>query len=210
MKNQCIVVGGVPIKNPERILKKIHPDAFIIYCDGGLKNREILDIEPDLVVADFDSFPKGDYAPETLELPHIKDDSDTAVAVKEALKRGYRDFILAGCVGLRLDHTLGNIAILLSLFDMGINALMIDDFSEMEIVGKNEKTISPEFPYFSLMNIDGRAGGVSIKNALYSHEWVDMENGFTLGLSNEPLPGQTARVFVREGRLLLLRIFEKD
>ena len=52
---------------------------------------------------------------ETIVLPCEKDDTDTVFAVKEALKRGFQDFLLIGVIGGRLDHTLGNVSLLLML-----------------------------------------------------------------------------------------------
>lgn len=39
--------------------------------------------------------------------------TDTVYAMKEAIKRGFDTFLLIGVVGGRLDHTLGNVSMLL-------------------------------------------------------------------------------------------------
>ena len=82
---------------------------------------------------------------ETIVLPCEKDDTDTLFAVKEALKRGFEDFILIGVVGARLDHTLGNVSILLHLDSLGNKGKIIDDYSEMEIVSKEPAYIDDSY-----------------------------------------------------------------
>lgn len=107
---------------------------FYVFCDGGLKHREGLGVEPDLIVGDFDSSDRPELDVETVVLPKEKDDTDTFFAVKEAIRRGFDDFLLLGVFGQRLDHTLGNISILLYLAGSGKNAIAVDDFAEFEII----------------------------------------------------------------------------
>ena len=73
---------------------------------------------------------------ETIILPHEKDDTDTVYAVKEAVSRGFSDFLLIGVIGDRFDHSLGNISILLMLDSLGKTAKIVDDYSEMEEYAK--------------------------------------------------------------------------
>ena len=41
---------------------------------------------------------------------------------------------MLGVIGARLDHTLGNVSILLYLYSPGKKGTIIDDYSEMEII----------------------------------------------------------------------------
>ena len=76
-------------------------------------------------MGDFDSYENPDLETETIVLPCEKDDTDTAFAVKEALKRGFQDFLLVGVIGERLDHTLGNVSLLLMLDTQGKHAAAV-------------------------------------------------------------------------------------
>lgn len=51
-------------------------------------------MKPGLIVGDFDSHENPHLDVETIVLPCEKDDTDTVFAVKEAMKRGYTDFLL--------------------------------------------------------------------------------------------------------------------
>ena len=85
---------------------------------------------------------------------------------------------------------------------------MIDDFSELELVGKEEKSISDKYAYFSLLNITGTARGITIKDALYPLENAEITQEYQYGVSNEVLSGKTALVSVSEGNLLLVKVWK--
>ena len=219
---RCVIVGGAPIENYDRIKGYLRDDDFIIYCDCGLKHRERLEVKPDLIVGDFDSYEKSklggisinmenatatdEDSSEVIELCPVKDDTDTSHAVTVALERGFEDFLLVGMTGRRMDHTLGNVYILHRLDELNKKALMADDYSEMSIVNRETVSIDDSMPFFSLINITGKASGITIKNAKYpleNGEIVQIHND--LGVSNEVLPGMMASISVKEGKLLLIR-----
>lgn len=206
MKKRCVIVGGAAISDYETVRRYLKPDDFNIFCDCGLAHREALGVAPHLIVGDFDSHLNPHLAVETIVLPCEKDDTDTVFAVKEAVKRGFDDFLLLGCVGGRLDHTLGNVSILLMLHAMGKHALLVDDHSEMEIVSGEPICIDASFPFFSLLNISGTARGITVEGAKYPLRDAEIQCTYQYGISNEVLPSRQARVSVREGALLLIRI----
>lgn len=203
---RCVIVGGADIQRYDRIRAHLREDDFYICCDSGLRHRESLGITPDLIVGDFDSHENPHLDIETIVLPCEKDDTDTVFAVKEAMRRGFQDFLLTGVIGGRLDHTLGNISLLLMLDTWGNHAAALDDCSELEIVSDRPVRIESRYPYFSLLNISGLARGVTIRNAKYPLSGAEITCEYQYGISNEVLPGMTAEVSVEEGRLLLVKV----
>lgn len=207
MKRRCVIVGGAGIRNYQTLWDYLNPDDFNMFCDSGLFHQEALGIEPHLIVGDFDSHPNPGLDVETIVLPCEKDDTDTVFAVKEALKRGFDDFLLLGVVGGRLDHTLGNVSILLMLHRQGKRALLVDDYSEMEIVSKAPVCIDDSFRFFSLLNISGTAEGITVEGAKYPLREAEIRCTYQYGISNEVLPGRQARVSVEQGELLLIKVW---
>ena len=203
---RCVIVGGAEINNYEYIRSCLRKDDFTVFCDSGLKHLEALQVTPGLIVGDFDSHENPHLDVETVVLPCEKDDTDTVYAVKEAIKRGYEDFLLIGVIGARLDHTLGNVSILLYLDSLGMRGIIFDDYSEMEIVSSSPVSIDDSFAYFSLLNISGTAKGVTVENAKYPLQNAQITCEYQYGVSNEVLPGYTAKVSVREGKLLLIKV----
>lgn len=203
--NRCIIVGGADINNYAFIRDALQPDDYVIFCDSGLKHLDALQVQPSLIVGDFDSHENPQLDVETLVLPCEKDDTDTVYAMKEAIRRGYDTFLLIGVVGGRLDHTLGNVSMLLYLDSLGLKGSIVDDYSEMEIVSSSPVSIEDKYTFFSLLNISGCARGISIQNAKYPLDDGEITCEYQYGVSNEVLPGKTAVVSVREGKLLLIK-----
>ena len=204
---RCVIVGGADINNYEYIKDSLGDEDYIIFCDSGLKHMEGLGVGPSLIVGDFDSFEDPRLDVETIVLPCEKDDTDTVYGVREGIKRGFDDFLIIGAVGARLDHTLGNLYILSMLQSFGKRGRIIDDYSEMELVTASPAMVDDSFSFFSLVNITGKAKGVTIKNAKYPLENAEITCSYQYGISNEVLVGKTAEVSVKEGALLLIKVF---
>ncbi len=207
--SRCVIVAAGQILDYERAKSFLQSDDFFIFCDGGLIHADGLGLKPDLIVGDFDSCNSEDLARwkdscETVRLPREKDDTDTLFAVKLALERGYSDFLLLGAMGGRFDHALGNISILLYLDGLGKKVLLVDDYSQMQIVGKEPFFIKDNCSYFSVLTVAGDVSGVTIKNAKYPLKNAKLSADFQLGISNEVLPGKVAEVSVEQGRVLVI------
>ena len=204
---RCVIVGSADINNYEYIKDSLGDEDYIIFCDSGLKHMEGLGVGPSLIVGDFDSFEDPRLDVETIVLPCEKDDTDTVYGVREGIKRGFDDFLIIGAVGARLDHTLGNLYILCMLQSFGKRGRIIDDYSEMELVTASPTMVDDSFSFFSLVNITGKAKGVTIKNAKYPLENAEITCSYQYGISNEVLVGKTAEVSVKDGALLLIKVF---
>ena len=212
---RCVIVGGAPIRDYERVRAYLKEGDYLIYCDSGLCHMEGLDREPSLIVADFDSHEDPHMDVETIVLPVAKDDTDTVYAVREALARGYRDFLLIGVFGARLDHTLVNAYVLFDLDARGCTAIAVDDYSEFEVLSAGTDAegrcvpgtayVEERFPYFSLINMTGVARGVTIQGAKFGLQDSEITSEYQYATSNEVIPGQTAEITIREGKLLLIR-----
>ena len=202
---RCVIVGGAGINNYDYIRSRLYVDDYIVFCDSGLRHLEPLQVKPSLIVGDFDSHDNPHLDVETIVLPCEKDDTDTVFAVKEAIKRGFDDFLLIGVVGARLDHTLGNVSILLYLDSIGKKGIVIDDYSEMEIVSNEPAYIEDSYAFFSLLNVSGTAKGITIENAKYLLNNAEITCEYQYGVSNEVLPCKTAKVSILEGKLLLIK-----
>lgn len=74
----------------------------------------------------------------------------------------------------------------------------------MEIISSEPAYVDNSFAYFSLLNITGVAKGITIENAKYPLENAVITSEYQYGISNEVLPGRIAKIFVSEGKLLLI------
>ena len=210
---KCVIIGAAEIKNYKRAKEYLSKDDFFIFCDGGLAHAENLEVKPSLIIGDFDSYPREKAAADNTDnaqmivLPREKDDTDTVFAVKEGMRRGFSEFLLLGAVGQRLDHSLANVSILLMLDGAEKSGLILDDYSEIRLVGRKTAYIDDKFSYFSLLNITGKAEGITIRNAKYPLENGRITCDYQYGVSNEVLTGEQAEVSVAWGLLLLIKVF---
>ena len=85
--------------------------------------------------------------------------------------------------------------------------MIVDDYSEMSLVGQAPAYIDERFSYFSLLNISGKAEGVTIEGAKYPLKDAVISCDYQYGVSNEVLAGGRAAVSVADGRLLLIKAF---
>ncbi|MCR4687512.1 MAG: thiamine diphosphokinase [Lachnospiraceae bacterium] len=203
---RCVIVGGADINNYEYLKNIIMEDDYVIYCDSGLRHMDKLGLKPSLIVGDFDSHVNPHLDVETIVLPVVKDDTDTVYAAKEGVKRGFEEFLLIGVIGGRLDHSLANVSILLYLRNEGLEGVIVDDYSIMKIVGQKTEYIPDKYSYFSLVNITGKAEGITIKNAKYEIQNAVITTDYQYGVSNEITPGKVAEVSVSDGELLLVMV----
>ena len=177
---------------------------------------EKLGAAPSLIIGDWDSHADPHLDVETITLPVAKDDTDTVYAMREGMKRGFKKFLLIGSAGERLDHTLVNVYILTTLENRGLHGMIVDDYSEMELISSwtdeegnchpGEAAVEDRYQFFSLIALEGEARGVTIKNAKFGLEGASIGPDYQYATSNEVIPGETAEITVENGRLLLIKI----
>ena len=216
-KRRCVIVGGAPIIDYHNLIHYLRDDVYLVFCDCGLKHLQKLQdakgsaFSPDLIVGDFDSYDNPELdGIETIVLPVVKDETDTAFAASEGLRRGFTEFLIIGAIGGRMDHSLVNISLLYKLYQAGCQATLIDDYSEMCIVGKEPSYVDDSFPFFSLLNMFGPSRDITITGAKYNVSGAEIKAAEQYATSNEVTPGQTACITVGEGELLLIKILREQ
>lgn len=137
--NRCVIICGSPDNNPEFIKKQIRENEYVICADSGYLYARNAGIVPDLFIGDFDSF-KGTIPSniEIITLKTHKDDTDSMHCAEVALDRGYRDIVLLGATGGRLDHTFGNLSILQYLYNKGASAKIFNSDGYIEYISKGD------------------------------------------------------------------------
>lgn len=204
--SRCVIVGGAEIKDYNRIKTLLKKDDFFIFCDCGLKHRGGLSVSPSLIVGDFDSAKNPNDEAETIVLPCEKDDTDTVFAAREGIRRGFEEFLILGGVGGRLDHTLGNVSLLLLLKEAGKKATLCDDYSDMEIVTDKTCEVTDNYKFFSLLSLSDKTEGVTVTDAKYPLKNAVITSSFPVGISNEVIKGKAAKVSLTKGNLLLIKV----
>lgn len=205
---KCIIVGSVKTESFNE--KEKAPNALYIAADGGYEQMKSRGVTPDVLLGDFDSldreaeFPKG---AEIIKYPIEKDDTDTLLAVKEAIKRGCEEITLYGALGgERFDHSIATLQTLTYAAACGVRITAVGESEGKPFYVTAIKDGEIEFPpeyegTLSVMCADGYCQGVTVENAKYCVENAIMTPSFPIGVSNSFIKGKTARVSVKKGTL---------
>lgn len=207
------------------------PGDLVLAADGGYRALYSLGYTPDLLLGDFDSLGDLPLPPDlpVLRFPARKDDTDTGLALRHGLDRGFRDFALYGCAGGRVDHLLANLQSMARISRLGAAIrLAAPEYDAWALTGPAPSTPAPDAsgpaphapdgpaatltlpdrPGGTLVSVfchGDRAEGVTLTGLSYPLDGADLTGDFPLGVSNRRLEGQPATVSVRRGTLLIFQ-----
>lgn len=125
------------------------PGDLVLAADGGYRALYSLGYTPDLLLGDFDSLGDLPLPPDlpVLRFPARKDDTDTGLALRHGLDRGYRDFALYGCAGGRVDHLLANLQSMARVSRLGAAIrLAAPEYDAWALTGPAPSTPAPSTP----------------------------------------------------------------
>lgn len=199
----CWIFGGAPITDYSCI--NVSEDSVIIAADGGYDHLKRLNICPDYIIGDLDSY-KGELPQncEIITVPVRKDDTDMMLAVKKALEIGCTQIYICGALGGRLDHSIANIQTLEYIFDNDGYGIIVDNDNIVSIQDKGVVTYQKmDGWYFSVFSLTERSE-LSLTGTSFEVDNCILTRGFPLGVSNEIIMDNAA-VTVFSGRLLIIR-----
>lgn len=178
---------------------------YIICCDAGIDAAKRHGVTPNLIVGDFDSYTGAlDKEIETLRFPVEKDDTDSMLAVREGLSRGFTDFFLLCSLGGRLDHTVANLQTLVFIKEQGGNGTLIGPTDTVRLLcGGAIDILRREGYTFSLFSLGEKCEGVTLTGMQYPLDNATVTNGFPIGLGNHIIE-PVGRVSVKSGTLIII------
>lgn len=203
---RAVIIGAAPVADWSFLQDYLRPDDTVICADGGRNAADCLGLTTDWYVGDSDSGGHTGGCPADI-LPSEKDVTDLDMAVSRGLKLGFRSFLLCGCTGGREDHHLSAIGQLERIARAGGSGMIVDPKNEIRMLlpGETIVPVAPHYHYFGLVPLDRVLDGVTIRGAKYEVENAVLRRWESLGISNEPLAGQTCRITVASGTGLLIR-----
>ncbi len=207
-QKKCYIFAGSPDTKCTDMI--FDDDRYVICADGGYALAKKLRIQPDVIIGDFDTYTKK--LPESCEIiryPIEKDDTDTMLAVKLALERGYKYIVICGGIGGRIDHTIANIQTL---------RYILKHEASGELAGDGNHIIMQQGPsvrvysrmkgyYFSVFSYTNECTGVNLTGFKYPLKNGVIKNNFPIGVSNV-VTGKSGVVSLDKGILLIT--YSKD
>jgi len=187
---------------------------IVLAADGGARKALELGLAPRVVIGDGDSLTAVEVAElrargaEVILFPAEKDESDTELALREALARGARRILVLGAFGgTRFDHALANVALLALPELEGRDVALSDGTATIRLIGRAEgpgelRIAGQPGDLVSLFPLDPAVEGIVSVGLRYPLRDESLHIGPSRGLSNE-LVAAEARIATRRGRLLV-------
>ena len=205
--SRCVILSAGPTDSIDSLRELLRADDVFIAADGGWRLAQELGVIPLAIVADFDSSEQLSLPDEieVVRLPIRKDCTDTAAAVQVAMDMGYRDFLLLGCTGGRLDHQYAVLQLLVRLARNGCVAVAADAKNRISAAVNSPIIVEPMDCWsLSLFSFDGAVHGLSISDAAYELSDYTLLPDDSLCISNET-QGKPCKITFDSGALLLFR-----
>lgn len=217
MAGKCIIIGAGDLTIGKF---DVGEEDFVIAADGGLAYCGLLEIEPDLILGDFDSVGEAEQQAISIlekEIPDRiirlkpeKDDTDMMAAIRIGLDKGYRDFRILAGTGGRFDHTLANIQTLLFLKRHDACGYLIDGSGMMLVIENEEVRFQKNLEgYLSCFSLCEKSEGVTMKGLKFTLQDATITNDYPIGISNEFID-EEAVISVEQGQLLLILQYVTD
>ena len=118
----AVIIANGQFPTHEVPLRVLRQASYVVCCDGAISHFPMADV----IVGDGDSVPE-EYRDLLVQI-NEQDDNDLTKATRYCIKQGYRKLAYLGATGLREDHTLGNIGLLMRYYrQMGVDGTMFTD-----------------------------------------------------------------------------------
>ena len=203
---RCLLIGAAPSTGEglDYVLKTQSFDALYA-VDGGYAQAVKRSLGVDAVFGDFDSLGATPDHPFVYQYDTHKDFTDMDLAVHHAIRCGYDELVVCNAFVGRLDHTIGNMQLLIQAAKQGVCIWGIEEDEAIAPV------VAPG-PFSSLSFSEGASGvcsvlshsdtaiGVKEEGLEWALDDATCTNRALWGISNE-LKGKPARISLEEGSL---------
>ena len=208
MTDTCLIVSGGPTDRKfaaEFVKNRKYP--YVIAVDAGLAVCEELGLVPDLAVGDFDTFglermeelrKKEGWATD-VHKPE-KDETDTDLAVRSALRAGFHTAHVLGATGGRLMRAAKDAGLFMEIYDAKNRIFLLTPDDEEYSVFLKDRIYGK---YVSFLPLTETVLGITLdgfKYPLHNKDISILEDP-SLCVSNE-IPGERAKITFRKGILI--------
>lgn len=202
-----VLAGGEPMSAP-RILGLGAAD-LVIAADSGAENADSAGVFVDVLVGDLDSISK-----QTLEAiidggtrikAHHADKAatDLELALATAVEMGAEEIVVVGGGGRRLDHLLGNVAVVTSRALRHVPVRWELERETAYVVHGRRSIPVTVGSTFSVIPIGRDAHGVTLTGSKWNLHNATLDVGASLGISNVAAASEIT-VNVSDGTLLVI------
>ena len=212
---QALIVSGGHLEDcfAASYMEKNQFDLTIA-VDLGMEFFQKKSKVPDYIVGDFDSVnpitlqkfkEMREKGPKILQFQPEKDETDTELAIRTAIRLGAETIHILGATGSRMDHVLGNIHLLGMGMRQGVEIIMIDSNNRIRMIQKGMviKRQEQYGRYVSLIPFTPQVTGITLTGFRYPLDHAVLECYHSLGVSNE-IAAEQAEISFQDGVLLVI------
>ncbi|MGL4663084.1 MAG: thiamine diphosphokinase [Culicoidibacterales bacterium] len=172
--------------NLDKYKQKLASFDFIIAADAGMNALTEIGMNADLCIGDFDSINKEllDVANQSIQLPVMKDETDTHAALSYGYSIG-NDVTLFASLSGRSDHSFGLLGLYYSFIRKGKHLKMLTEQGKIEMLlpGTHYFTNEGE-KYISCFAYGEDVYGLTLEGVQYPLSQAILKIGSDLGCSN--------------------------
>jgi len=203
--NGIVVLANGRFPTATHCLEILNNASRIICCDEAADRLLESGKIPDVIIGDLDSISQR-----TLEKYHDiiisredQETNDLTKAVSYCIEQKYSSITILGATGIREDHTLGNISLLLE-YNREIDARIVSDYGEFSILKSGEQVPSYPGEQISFFSVDNKVS-VTSEGLKYKLDNMQLHNWWRASL-NEAEGDTFTLYFNSEWPLILYRL----
>ena len=202
-----VLAGGEPM--PAQTILGLARADLVIAADSGAENAAAAGLFVDVLVGDLDSITERTLdavvdGGTRIEAHHPdKDATDLDLALKTALELGADEIVIVGGGGRRLDHLLGNVAVITSRTLRHVPVRWELERETAYVVHTRRTIPVRSGSTFSVIPIGGDAHGVTLTGSKWNLRDAKLDAGTSLGISNIAVANKLD-VEVGDGTLLVV------
>lgn len=201
-KRAVILCNGRP-PTKSQISRVLEEADLFIAADGGGNRARQLNITPDVVIGDLDSYRQSGSE----DFPVIKNPdqntNDLEKALNYALKHQHTDVTVFGATGFRVDQTLKNLSVLKQFHEHFNSLHFLDEYCKTFLIESPYRNKFPLHTRVSLFPLSGTVSGITSKGLKYELQSDTLKNGVFDGSSNETVE-PIVKIEFEAGDLILI------
>ncbi|MFC5403668.1 thiamine diphosphokinase [Cohnella soli] len=193
-------------------LDRIEEGDFLVGADRGAAFLIENGRTPDLALGDFDSVSARQLerirqiSRQFIAFDAVdKDWTDSELALRETISRGYRQVDLLGALGTRFDHSFANVQLLAYANEQDCSLAIVDERNEIRLCdSRMTLTFDPAYTHVSLLPLTYEVKGITLTGFRYPLHEATIRAGASIGVSNV-LDALSGTIAITEGLLLVIR-----
>jgi thiamine pyrophosphokinase len=182
-ENEIVILANGLFPATRQGLDILKEAELLICCDGAADKLLASGMRPHVIIGDLDSVSSATKEQFASILIHSEDQesNDLTKAVRYCMELGHSSATILGATGLREDHTLGNISLMLE-YAPHIDVQIFSDYGMFFLVRSDEQVTSFPGEKISFFSVDN-AVRVSSSGLKYPLKDLQLSNWYTATLN---------------------------